>query len=102
MDELFEDTDDSLPWQRVIDLDLKVLPRAEVKDAERPNPPAARERVADEVHRPALVGSRHHRRRCRPRGPTDALARSAAHGQPLLAVEPVDALEVDSEARPSQ
>ena len=102
MDELFEDTDDPLPWQGVIDFDLKVLPRAEIEDAERPNSTSTGERVADEVHRPALIRPRHDRRGRWPRGPTDALARSATYGQPLLAVEPVDALEVDSEARSSQ
>ena len=81
---------------------LKVLPRAEIKDAERPNSPTAGERVADEVHRSPLVRPRHDRRRRWPRGPADALARSATHSEPLLAVEPVDALEVDSEARSSQ
>ena len=44
MDELFED--DRLPWQRVIDLELQVLARAEIEDAERPKSPTTRERVA--------------------------------------------------------
>ncbi len=86
----------------MIDLDLQVFSHAEIEDAERPNSPTAGERVADEVHRPALVRPRHDRSHRWPRSPTDALARSTAHGKALLTVEPVDALEVDSEARSSQ
>lgn len=90
-----ERSDDPCAGQREVHLERGALPRVVIDDRQRAEPPPVGERVAHEVHAPALVRAGGRGERCA--WPGDTLPPPPPHDEPRLTLQAVNELPIDQE-----